>query len=125
MVNPYSVTSAADTSATGPHQGVFGDSATLRKASFLYRVIELSSPIQATFIYSGWWFRQKITFDGMPVWWQISWLWIRREATFRLPQAVDPAEREGRIEIDFTRGLRIARFRLWIAEELVYDEVAA
>ncbi len=34
------------------------------------------------------------------------------------------AKAEGRIEIEFGRGLMIRRFRLWVANELVYDEIS-
>jgi hypothetical protein len=42
---------------------------------------------------------------------------------FRVPAEVDPNEPDGRIEIEFTRGLMVRRFRLWIGESLVYDEI--
>ena len=118
MVNPYSVSSKAPLET-----GVFGDFATRRNASFLYRVVDLQHPIEAEFVYDGWWFRQKIAINGVTVWWKVSWLWIGREAVFQLPQSVDSQERYGRIEIDFGRGLRFRRFRIWIDDELVYDEV--
>ncbi|MCC9601389.1 hypothetical protein LOC67_12610 [Stieleria sp. JC731] len=73
--------------------------------------------------YSGWWFRQTIAISGFVVWSKISWLDIDRQVEFQLPAEVDPQRRPGRIEIDFSRGLRIRRFRVWIDEHLVYDEV--
>ncbi|WP_419581131.1 hypothetical protein [Stieleria magnilauensis] len=87
-------------------------------------MVEIRHPIATEFVYSGWWFRQTIDIAGERVWGQISWLDLKKEAEFRLPESVDPARRPGRMEIDFTRGLRIRRFRIWIADELIYDEVA-
>lgn len=104
-------------------QGYFGDHSSRKQGSFLFRVVEIRHPIAAEFVYSGWWFRQTIEIAGVRVWSQISWLTIRREAEFRLPESVDPEQRTGRIEIDFGRGLSFRRFRIWIGEELVYDEV--
>ncbi|MEM6363601.1 MAG: hypothetical protein AAF745_04175 [Planctomycetota bacterium] len=118
MVNPYSVTSKSSLDV-----GYFGDKSSRRAGGFLYRVIEVVEPLRFEFLYSGWWFRQQIRIDDVPVWSQISWLWIKNKANFRLPSSCDPAESACRIEIDFSRGLRIRRFRLWVAEELVYDEV--
>ncbi len=118
MVNPYSVTSKS-----ALQTGFFGQHATRREAAFLYRVIEIRHPIEAELVYSGWWFRQTVDFAGHRVWGKISWLKIWPKVEFSLPEAVDPAGRDGRIEIDFTRGLRIRRFRVWIDEQLVYDEV--
>ena len=117
-VNPYSV------SAEAPLQkGFFGDHATRKEGTFLYRVIEIRQPLRAELVYSGWWFRQTIDIDGKRVWSRISWLSIYPKAEFELPDSVDPGRRTGRIEIDFSRGLRIRRFRVWIGEQLVYDEV--
>ncbi len=118
IVNPYSVTSKSP-----PQTGYFGQHATRREAAFLYRVIEIRHPIEAELVYSGWWFRQTVDLAGLRVWSKISWLSISPKVEFRLPEAVDSAGRSGRIEIDFTRGLRIRRFRVWIDEQLVYDEV--
>lgn len=117
-LNPYSVTAKAQIET-----GVFGDHAKRTRGGFLYRKILVSHPVDAEILYSGWWFRQKIQFNGHVVWWQVSWLWIKKSAVFRLPAEVDPEQRMGRLEIDFGRGLRIRRFRLWIGEELIYDEI--
>jgi hypothetical protein len=86
-------------------------------------VIELQSPLAATLVYSGWWFRQKIELDGQVVWFRISWLAILRRAEFQLPESLDPRCRPAEMEITFGRALRIRRFRLWIDGQLVYDEV--
>ena len=86
-------------------------------------MVEIRHPISAEFVYSGWWFRQTIEIDGIRLWSQISWLTIRNQAEFVLPESIDPQQRSGKIEINFSPGLRIRRFRIWIAEELVYDEV--
>ena len=103
--------------------GYFGEHASRKEGTFLYRVVEIRHPVAAEFVYSGWWFRQTIEVAGIRVWGQISWLSIKKEADFTLPEAVDPLRRPGRVEIDFSRGLRIRRFRIWIADELIYDEV--
>ena len=96
---------------------------TRKEAAFLYRAVDIRHPLAVELVYSGWWFRQTVDLDGIRVWSQISWLRIRNKAEFRLPKSVDPEGREGKIEIDFSRALKIRRFRIWIAEELVYDEV--
>ncbi|MEE2937735.1 MAG: hypothetical protein VYA84_17220, partial [Planctomycetota bacterium] len=80
-------------------------------------------PHHFQFVYDGWWFRQKVEIDGVLVSRRISWLSIQRKVQFQVPSNVDSNQPTGRIEIDFTRGLMIRRFRLWIGEELVYDEI--
>lgn len=119
MINPYATNAVNDLG-----RGFFGNHANCREQTFLFRVLEITHPINAEFVYSGWWFRQTIHVDGIRVWRQISWLSIKSKAKFDLPSSVDPEQREGRIEIDFSRGLRIRRFRLWIESELIYDEVS-
>jgi hypothetical protein len=117
MTNPYAVTAVTD------EPGVFGDRARRLRAGFLYREIELQTPFAARFVYDGWWFRQKIQFDGITAWFRISWLTILRTAEFRIPAALDANQPSGRVEIDFTRGLSIRRFRIWIDDKLLYDEI--
>ncbi len=119
MVNPYSVTSAAPLQS-----GVFSDHARRLDGTFLYRVIQIENPFEAELVYSGWWFRQTIDVQHYRVWKKISWLTILSSVHFFFPKQVDPLERPGHIEIDFGRGLQIKRFRLWIDQELVYDEVS-
>ncbi|KAA5543615.1 hypothetical protein FYK55_10410 [Roseiconus nitratireducens] len=119
MTNPYAVTTA-----TAGQPGFFGEHAELVRGTFLYRVVQVSHPVRLRFVYSGWWFRQTIELDGHTVWGQISWMAIRRQAEFRLPVELDPQQRSGRMEIEFSRGLRIRRFRIWIDQTLIYDEVA-
>ena len=119
IVNPYSV------SADAPLQGgVYADHASRKEGMFLYRVIDIQDPIAAEFVYSGWWFRQTIHIDGECVWRRISWLTIEREAQFVLPKSIDPLERSGAMEINFSPGLMMRRFRIWIEGQLIYDEVA-
>ena len=117
MTNPYAVTAVTD------ELGVFSDRARRLRAGFLYREVELQAPFTANFVYDGWWFRQKITFNGITAWFRISWLTILRTAEFRVPAEVDPREPKGRVEIEFSRGLSIRRFRIWIEEKLIYDEI--
>ncbi len=104
-------------------RGVFGDHAACLRRSLLYRVVQIHQPIEAVFLYDGWWFRQKILVDGRIVWFRISWLTIHRRAEFELPPEIDSRQRRCRMEIDFSRALFIRRFRLWIGDTLVYDEI--
>jgi hypothetical protein len=115
--NPYAVTSIPD------ERGVYSDHARLLRRGFLYRQIELQHPVATTFVYDGWWFRQRISFDGITAWLRISWLTILRRAEFQIPAEIDPHQSRGRVEIGFSRGLSIRRFRVWIDDALVYDEV--
>ena len=118
MINPYSVTAASPL-----QKGYFGEHSSLIEGAFLYRVVEIRHPIDAEFVYSGWWFLQRIRINGRKVWSKISWLTIKDRVEFQLPESIDPEKRSGRIEIDFGRGLRFRRFRIWIGDQLVYDEV--
>jgi hypothetical protein len=118
MSNPYAVP------ATLAHdRGVYADHARLVRGGFLYRVIELEAPFVGTLVYDGWWFRQRITINGIRAWFRISWLTIFRNAEFQVPAVVDGTEPTAHVEIMFTRGLSIRRFRIWVADELVYDEI--
>lgn len=123
-MNPFSVTNL-----TPNERGVFGDSRRIRSA-FLFRVIQIGDPQRYQIVYDGWWFRQKVEVNDVLVWWKISWLTIARTVEFRIPPQIDPNQpqidpnqKNGRIEIEFTRGLMIRRFRLWIDDTLVYDEI--
>ncbi|MCO8121952.1 hypothetical protein NHH03_09410 [Stieleria sp. TO1_6] len=102
---------------------MFTEHASLQQSGFLFRVVDIRHPIQAEFVYSGWWFRQTIDLAGLRVWSRISWLAIEKQADFELPLSLDASRSQGRVEIDFSRGLRIRRFRIWIAGELIYDEI--
>ena len=121
-------------------KGVFADHATLVKRRFLFRVIQYQHPFTGTLVYSGWWFRQKIEINGSVVWWKVSWLNIDRDVSFTIPVEVLSGKQvnedgpqlnhsgpsqpiRGRIEIQFTRGLQIRRFRLWLDNTIVYDEI--
>ncbi|QEF99513.1 hypothetical protein Mal15_35780 [Stieleria maiorica] len=117
-INPYSVTAEAPL-----QKGYFGEHSHRKEGAFLYRVVEIRHPIEAELVYSGWWFRQTIDIAGRRVWRRISWIGLKKLAEFKLPESIDPYRRPGRIEIDFSRGLRIRRFRIWIGDQLVYDEV--
>ncbi|MDF1840316.1 MAG: hypothetical protein P1U77_02715 [Rubripirellula sp.] len=116
-MNPFAVTNVAPLET-----GTFGTSKRIRR-NFLYRVIEIGPPHLFQLVYDGWWFRQKVEIDGVLVSRRISWLSIQRKVKFQVPSNVDSNQPTGRIEIDFTRGLMIRRFRLWIGDELVYDEI--
>lgn len=104
-------------------KGVFADGVIRRRAAFLYRVIDLQQPFPARFVYTGWWFRQAVYLNGIPVWFRISWTKIHTDLAFQIPAAVDPQERVGQVEINFSRALLIRRFRIWIDSFLVYDEI--
>jgi hypothetical protein len=118
MSNPYAVSATLT-----DERGIFGSHAELIRGGLLHREIQLQAPISGTFIYDGRWFRQKITINGIKAWFRISWLTIYRHAEFKLPVEIDADQPTGRIEIAFSRGLMIRRFRVWIADQLVYDEI--
>lgn len=89
----------------------------------MYRVVDIEQPLEFRLVYDGWWFRQKISINGYPAWSQISWLTIRRNVQFTIPSAIDPSEPPARIEINFGTGLMIRRFRIWIGDQIAYDEI--
>ena len=115
--NPFSVPNELPN-----ERGVFGD-ARLIKKGFLYRVIEIEKPAVMRFVYNGWWFRQTIKISDYMAWSQISWLTIERNAEFALPQELFAHRLPCKIEIDFAKALLIKRFRIWIDDQLVYDEI--
>lgn len=126
-INPFAVSSQ-----NALEKGVFSEFATLRRRTFLYREIDFRSPFEGMFVYNGWWFRQIITINGHPCWFQISWLTIAAKFEFDLPTEValednwtflHGDQRNLRGEIQFTRGLMIRRFRLWLCETVIYDEI--
>ena len=116
--NPFSVPAQI-----AEERGVFGDAKRL-KGGFLYRVIEIKAPFPCQLVYDGWWFRQTVDLNGIRAWSQISWLNIQREVEFAVPSSVNPACGWVRIEINFGRTLFIRRFRVWIDELMVYDEIS-
>ncbi|MCM2373051.1 hypothetical protein [Aporhodopirellula aestuarii] len=124
-VNPFSISTAAPL-----EKGVFADQAILKRRGFLFRVIVFENPFTGTLTYSGWWFRQTIEIDGQSCWFQISWLKIHSRFEFRLPETIkvdpkwgDPDDRNMVVEINFSRGLTIRRFRIWLAGRILYDEI--
>ena len=117
MSNPFSPTSIVSN-----ERGVFG-SARLVRSWFLYRVIEIDSPLNIQLVYNGWWFRQKVEINGETSWFQISWLTIQRHVEFDIPSSVDPGQPSAAIEIEFGKALLIRRFRVWVSQQLVYDEI--
>ena len=140
--NPFSVSSLAPL-----ERGVFAEHAVRKRATFLYRHIRFEKPFQADFIYSGWWFRQRVKLDEHVCWYQISWLTIRPRFEFELPEMIElPCEalrlvvddrtgpetrhssqsspRKVSVEIDFSRGLMIRRFRIWLGGRILYDEIS-
>lgn len=118
MTNPYASPRTEPTKG-----GVYADHAHLLSSAFLYREIEFELPHPLLLVYSGWWFWQRVTVCDERVWSQISWLNISREVSFTLPPSVSAESGSGRIEIDFARGLRIQRFRVWFNDVIVYDEI--
>jgi hypothetical protein len=115
--NPYQPPQTLDQSL-----GSYGDHARLLKRGFLFRKIEFSQPFQGVLVYNGWNFLQRIIIDDIVVWKRISWVVIHRNAKFRLPPQLDPSERQCEMQITFSRGLRMKRFALLVAGEIVYDE---
>lgn len=120
MTNPYAVTAS-----TEPERGVFGDHARLLRGGFLYRSIAVDRPVATELVYSGWWWTQTLHVDGVCVWRRISWKTFHPSAEFQVVDERSGREWSGRIEIDFSQTLAIRRFRVWIENELVYDEVNA
>lgn len=59
MTNPF-----APTTNLPNERGVFADGATRRQASFVYRVIEFTSPFTGILVYNGWWFQQQVSING-------------------------------------------------------------
>ena len=104
-------------------RGVFADFAVRRRSAFLYRVIDFEQPFVGRLVYTGWWFRQAVYINGLPAWFRISWTKIHTSIAFPLPESVDTKKSLGQLEINFTRGLTIRRFRIWIDSKIVYDEI--
>ncbi|KAA1259322.1 hypothetical protein LF1_18520 [Rubripirellula obstinata] len=121
---------------------MFGDAVLLKK-TFLYRVIRFGEHRGLTpqkpdssmdLTYSGWWFVQRVHVNDLLVWWTISWrsIWplIEIDLTKKLAQRDETGKRqtglpkEIKIELDFTPGLRIRRFRVWLDQEIRYDEIS-
>lgn len=123
--NPFSVSAALPL-----QHGIFSEHAVLVRSGFLFRIIDIREPLVGRLIYSGWWFRQTVEIDGQSHWFQISWLKIHSQLEFTLPAWIsidptwgDPENRRMSIEIGFTRGLAIRRFRIWLAGRILYDEI--
>lgn len=124
-LNPFSVSS--DTSL---HRGAFAEHAALRRRGFLYRIIDIHEPFTGQLTYDGWWFRQTVEINGRSQWFQISWLKIHSHLKFTLPTEItvdpnwgDAGNRLMSVEIGFSRGLTIRRFRIWLAGRILYDEI--
>lgn len=124
-LNPFSVCAHSPL-----YRGSFAEHGVLLRRGFLYRVIDIQEPFVGELTYNGWWFRQTVEINGQSQWFQISWLKIHSQLEFTLPAwiEVDPAwgEAENRrmsIEIGFSRGLTIRRFRIWLAGRILYDEI--
>jgi hypothetical protein len=103
--------------------GIFADHARKCGSSFLYREIEIDRPHKIHLIYSGWWFWQRVYINQTRVWSMISWAAIVREIEFHVPESEATPQTDGRIEIEFSTGLRIRRFRVWLDGEIVFDEI--
>lgn len=104
-------------------KGIFADGAKLVRRSLLYRVIDFQHPFQGRLVYDGWWFRQRVSVEAMPVWSRISWLRIERQLEFTLPREVDSQSRNCRIDIHFSPGLWIRRFQVTVGGAIAYDEI--
>ena len=117
MVNPYQPPIPGSLAERS-----LGEHARLVQAAFLFRILEFDQPFPAELRYSCWWWRQKVELNGQTVWFRISWLKIHRSIQLTLPAAVDPDQRECRIQIKFGAFMSIRRFQVWIGEHLAYDE---
>ena len=116
MTNPYFTPPNVDL----PHS-IFAEDARLTGTSFLFRKIEFQQPFQGTLVYSGWWFWQRIHVCEQRVWARVSWATIDRQIEFKMPD--ETGFEHGRIEIDFSRGLMIRRFRVWMDDALVFEHI--
>lgn len=119
MVNPFAPAAILD-----DERGVFGDGSIRRRAAFVYREIEFTEPFSGFLVYDGWWFRQRVSINGIGVWWRISWTSFHKRIDFRMPAEVDAKESPARIDICFGRGLGIRRFQVTIGGIIAYDEIA-
>ncbi len=117
MINPYESPSHGTMS-----QRSHGEHARLIRSAFLYRVIEFDRPFVGRLTYSSWWWRQRVDINGQNVWFRISWLRIHRRIQFEIPKSPDRDSCMGEIEIEFSRGLKMRRFRLLIDADVVYEE---
>ena len=116
MSNPYQTPPNVEDEV-----GIFCDHARLTGSSFLFRKIQFQHPFVGELLYSGWWFWQRIYVCEQRVWSRISWTTIDRHICFQMPGEIEL--NQGRLEIQFVQGLRISRFRVWIDENLVFDEI--
>jgi hypothetical protein len=119
MINPF-----APATILPDERGVFADDAIRQRGFFVYRVIEFRAPFSGTLVYDGWWFRQKVSIDGITLWWRISWVNFHKQIDFRLPPEIDAAQRPVRIVINFGRSLSIRRFQVIVDGMIAYDEIA-
>ncbi len=119
MTNPF-----APTTILPNERGVFADGAVRKRAFFVYRAIDFSSPFVGELIYDGWWFRQKVSINGITLWWRVSWVSFHKQIEFHLPPQIDGSESAVRIDIHFGRGLGIRRFQVTVAGMIAYDEIA-
>jgi len=119
MLNPFAPATILD-----DERGVFANSATRRRAMFVYRKIEFTEPFRGELVYDGWWFRQQVTINGMTTWWRVSWVSFHKLIEFNLPAEVDSRQSPVRIDIQFGRGLGIRRFQVTIGGIIAYDEIA-
>ncbi len=93
---------------------------------FLYRQIRFGEPLHGVLTYNGWWFVQRIDWDGRPLWRKISWLTIDRHVTVSLPtnhDSVVSSPSRLTLEFEFHRGLRFRRVRIFADDRVIYDEV--
>ncbi|TWU59203.1 hypothetical protein Poly51_19890 [Rubripirellula tenax] len=116
--NPFAPAASVDDEI-----GVCGD-ARLIRSGFLFRIIEFETPRKCGLRYSGWWFLQRVWVDDHKVWSKVSWLNLSRNIEFRLPADRFPDESLVRIEIVFRPGLVIRRFRVWMDEQLAFDQIS-
>ncbi len=117
-INPFQPSSLLD------HEpGVFADHAQRLDHGFLYRVIDLRSPLTLHFVYDAWWFWQRVYVNEVRIWSRISWLRIERSVDVVLPAEIDPEQRRFQVDVQFGPGLRFRRFQIVIGGIVEYDEI--
>ena len=119
-VNPY-----APAKEVSPTKAEVFDGGRRIRGGFLYREIQIETEPPLYFIYSGWWFVQRVTVNGIGCWSKISWLNLDRQIRFALPKSVDSQQRLIEIEIQFGPSLAIKGFNIWYQGDPIYTERTA
>jgi hypothetical protein len=99
-----------------------GISAKLISSGLLYRKISIAAPVEATLEFHGRSYWDVVRINGSVVAWKISWWRITPQLDFELPvgQSLVP----GRVTLRLWPWLAFRRFRVEIANRVVYEEPA-